>query len=271
MPESPQALDSFVTAFAQFMESGDTGALSSYCDRGTNPDLFNIYRNGFYRACVDALASNYPATVALLGETYFRSIARTYVQQHPPQSGSLTGYSKNFPEYLGAIGTSLNLPYLENIADLDRAWFHVYFSRKFSPLTAERIAALAAQGMELDAERIALTNSRSLLSLTFPVAEIWRALKDVGSLQEPVELPEKPQSILLWRCDSEVMLRQLSDAEHTFFSCFGDGLPLDQAVEQAYSDDAELELENLLLNLITAGLLIETRPTLQAHQQETES
>ncbi len=268
MHESPQSLDNFIIAFGQFMKTGDTEALSAYCDNGTNPDLFNIYRNGFYRACIDALASNYPAIVALLGGTYFRTLAKNYVNQWPPEVGTLAGYGENFAEFIELSSVSHNLPYLADVARLDRAWLEVYFSFVSTPLIAERIAEMASEGVEIDLERLTLSKSSALLSLNYPVAEIWRKLKDFGHIQEVVELPRERENILLWRYDSEVLLRTLQPKEYQFFSSFKDGLIIEQAIELAYGDDAELEMNDLFLNLIAAGLLTADKISNQPHHRE---
>lgn len=271
MNESTLSLDNFIIAFGQFMKTGDTEALTAYCDSGANPDLFNIYRNGFYRACIDALASNYPAIVALLGDTYFRTLAKNYVNEWPPEVGTLAGYGENFAEFIEMTSVSHNLPYLADVARLDRAWLEVYFSFVSTPLDAESIAEMASEGAEIDLERLTLSRSSALLLLQYPVAEIWRKLKDFGHIQKVVELPKEREHILLWRYDSEVMLRTLQAKEYQFFSSFKDGLVIEQAIEQAYGDDSELEMNDLFSNLIAAGLLTADRISNQSHQQGLSS
>lgn len=266
MATSSPALDNFIVAFGQFMKTGETDALYLHCERGTNTDIFNIYRNGFYRACIDALASNYPAVVALLGEAYFRSSAKVYVTQWPPEHGSLAGYGRSFPSYLETLSVELNLPCLADIARLDRAWLDVYFSCASIPLTPQRIAELAQGENELDLQCIALSKSTELLSLDYPVAQIWRKLKDFGRITDVIELSKQPECVLVWRHNSEMLLRQLSRTEFVFFSALKEGLSLERAVENAYGDDSEFELDSLFLNLITAGLFIENHTALQSHQ-----
>jgi hypothetical protein len=63
-----------------------------------------------------------------------------------------------------------------------------------------------------------------------------------------------------------MLLRQLSRTEVDFFATLKEGLSLERAVENAYGDDSEFELDSLFLNLITAGLLIENHSALQSHQ-----
>lgn len=266
MAKSSPTLDNFIVAFGQFMKTGETDALSSYCDSGTNTDLFNIYRNGFYRACIDALASNYPAIVALLGEAYFRSIANAYVTQSPPEQGSLAGYGRSFPQYLQTSSVSRNLPYLADVAKLDRAWLDVYFSSVSIPLTPERIAEMAQSGNELNLDGITISKSTALLSLDYPVAEVWGKLKDFGRITDVIKLSKQPECVLVWRHNSEVLRRQLSRTEFDFFSALNEGQNLERAVESAYGDDKEFELDSFFLNLITAGLLIENHTPLPSHQ-----
>ncbi|GJM11794.1 MAG: hypothetical protein DHS20C12_01970 [Pseudohongiella sp.] len=267
MSKSPPAFDNFTLAFGEYMKSGDADSLSSYCDSDANVDLFNIYRNGFYRACIDALVSNYPAIVALLGDSYFRAIARVYVTFGLPESGTLVGYGAGFPEFLEMSSISRNIAYLGDLARLDRAWLKVYFSAENTPLTPAGIAELENEG-EIELERIVPIASIARLFLNYPVTGIWRELKDSGSLEKTVELSRNSGHVLVWRRGSEVMLRELPTAESRFFADFLVDENLEQAVETAYGDSTEFDLNEFFLNLIDAGLLTSDVRPLQLNRPE---
>ena len=267
MSKSPPAFDNFTLAFGEYMKSGDADSLSSYCESDANVDLFNIYRNGSYRACIDALASNYPAVVALLGDSYFRALAKVYVTYGLPESGTLVGYGMGFPDFLDMASISRNIPHLGDLARLDRAWLDVYFSEENTSLTPAGITELEHEG-EIELERIVPIVSIALVPLNYPVTGIWRELKDSGSLEKPVELSRNGGHVLVWRRGSEVMLRELPTVESRFFAKFLVGKNLEQAVETAYGDSTEFDLNEFFLNLIDAGLLTSDARPLQLNRPE---
>lgn len=248
-------LDQFTVAFANFMNTGQTGPLDQFCEPDTAMAYFHIYRNGYLRSTIDALSSNYPATQSLLGIEHFREIARRFVLKFPPASGSLTGYGSKFAEFLNETDTAKRLPYLYDIATIDRAWLRVYFAPDETPVTPEQIATLLGGETENDSQKIGLCAATEVLTLNFPVLEIWQELREMGSLSQFIELEQGLQQILIWRKQSQILVRQLPLPESVFLASVKEGLNLESAAENALDQDSSFGLEVFFSNLISEGLL----------------
>ena len=254
--------DDFTVAFTEFMQTGQYEKLADYCEDGTNLEFFNVYRNGYYRAAVDSLVSNYPVVLGLLGEDYFRFLAKQYVSQFPPSVGTLVGYGVEFASFLAVHSDSQRLPYLADVARLDRAWLDVYFAADSVPITANEVAALAGEVAGIDAQQLNLCASTAMVSLDYAVTGVWQNLKETGRLSDVIELSKQPAYALIWRQHSDVLIRPLPLAEFSFLSGLNAGLNLGKAAELALLDDADFDLAELFSNLITAGILT-TTPTHQ--------
>jgi len=248
-------LDQYMAAFANFMETGQTGTLDQYCDPDAQMDYFRIYRNGYMRSTVDAVTSNYPATQALLGADYFRNLAKLFVLEFPPTKGSLSGYGEEFADFLLQTEISRSLPYLHDVAEIDRAWLHVYFAPNDSPASPVEITRLLENDVETGTERIRLCDATAILSLNFPVLDIWRELKENGSLGQSTRLEKELQYVLIWRNDSQVLVRKLPLPEFIVLSGIKDGTSMEQSAEQALNLDATFELDIFFSSLISEGLL----------------
>ena len=74
------------------------------------------------RAIIDALASSYPAVLRLVGQPYFDALGATYLRNYPPTARTLVGYGENFPDFVAQVESAKALPYLRDIARLDRAF-----------------------------------------------------------------------------------------------------------------------------------------------------
>src|SRR6187402_2697678 len=81
---------------------------------------FAIYRNTAMRACLDALEANVPAVVCLVGRDWFRAAAAIHVAQSPPCDARLFTYGDDFADFLAAFPPAAELPYLADVARLDR-------------------------------------------------------------------------------------------------------------------------------------------------------
>ena len=48
-------LDAYADAFSRYLRTGTVGALSGFCAEGDDLGRLRVYRNGFLKACIDAL------------------------------------------------------------------------------------------------------------------------------------------------------------------------------------------------------------------------
>ncbi len=259
------AFDDFTLAFAEFMESGQIEKLADYCDLGTNLELFNIYRNGYYRSTIDTLLSNYPAVLALVGDDYFRSLAKQYVSEFPPCVGSLVGYGHEFASFVAEHDVSRQLPYLSDIARLDRAWLNVYFAAENAPITTDEISTLMGRVGDIAMQQLVLCAATDIVSLDYAVTPVWQKLKEAGRLKIAIEVLKNPEYVLVWRQHSEVLIRSLPSVEYEFLSGLNAGLNLGEAAEFAVQHDTEFDLTEFFSNLITAGLLATTQTLTREH------
>ena len=83
---------------------------------------FSVYRNTLIKACIDALAASYPSVTVLAGAEWSRGASLAYARSTPPSSASLLEYGQNFPEFLASFSAGDNVPYLADVARLDRCW-----------------------------------------------------------------------------------------------------------------------------------------------------
>ena len=82
----------YLNAFERFLQTGEKESLAAYTG-GQRPAAFlSVYRNGFIRASMGALESNFPSVKKLWGEEYFAQVASAYVNIAPPIAATLMGY-----------------------------------------------------------------------------------------------------------------------------------------------------------------------------------
>ena len=97
---------------------------------------FAVYRNTVMKGCVDALQANYPSIAGLVGEAWFRAAAVVHARAHPPLRPTLLDYGAGFAEFLAAFEPARELPYLPDVARLDRCWTDAHVARDEVPVAA---------------------------------------------------------------------------------------------------------------------------------------
>ena len=121
-------LDEYTGAFARYLRTGTVGALSDFCAEDADLGRLRVYRNGFLKACIDALRANYPSVERVAGEERFAALARPFVEANPPGTASLVEYGEGFPQHVRDTREVHGLDWLASFAALDRAWTEVYFA-----------------------------------------------------------------------------------------------------------------------------------------------
>jgi hypothetical protein len=138
---------------------------------GTPSRRFGVYRNNVYASLIEALTGRFPVVARLVGDEFFRGMARVYIERDPPRSPVLLCYGEGFPAFVAQFPPAVAVPYLADVARLEWAWHAAYHTADAAPLS---LAALkkAAGG----AEDVALTlhPSLSVVRSAWPVITIWQ-------------------------------------------------------------------------------------------------
>jgi Putative DNA-binding domain len=82
---------------------------------------FRVYRNNVYSGLIDVLAGRVPVVARLVGEEFFRAMARLYVEREPPASAVLIRYGASFPNFITDFPPAASVPYLADMAALEWA------------------------------------------------------------------------------------------------------------------------------------------------------
>ena len=242
-------LDEYTDAFARYLRTGTVGVLSDFCDGNADLVRLQVYRNGFLRACVEALRAGYPSVERLVGEERFPALARPYVEAHPPRVASLVEYGEDFPRFVEDARDTHRLDYLASFATLDRAWSEVWFAED-----AHTPETITPAGVFDDAE--ALMNLRGrlapwvrLVPLDYCALQAWSRLRQ-GGLGQRTEVPRTPQHVLIRRCGSEILYRDLERPEHVFIAGIAAGRPCAEAAGAALEADAGFDLVAAFASLL---------------------
>lgn len=209
-----------------------------------------VYRNNVNHALVEALAAAYPVVQRLVGEDFFRAVARDYAWTHPPTRGTLIGYGEAFPGYLENLPTAARLPYLADVARLERAWLAAYHAPDAEPLVAGELAALPPE--TLPELHLRLHPSAQLLKTRHPVREIWAVNRQPGPVPT-LRLGDGPEYSLIIRPQLEVQVRELSAGGHGFLQALAIGANLTGAFEGALAVAPDLDLQTQLHRHLVGG------------------
>ena len=218
---------------AQGLLSGRYGALEAQVLIGpvSAAEALGLHRNTVLYGLTNALRLGFPTVDALVGEDFFDQAALAYIEEAPPAHACLDLYGEGFADFLAAYAFAADLPYLADVARLDRA--------------VEQVGgqAIGGDGVTLDLGEASLTLDASLrvLRLTHPAAAIRDAVDDGDDeALGRVDLEPRPYAHALWRLPAGAAMRPLSAASAAFLTALLDGAEADQALSAALAESEDL-------------------------------
>jgi len=213
-----------------------------------------VYRNNVVSSLIDALADAFPVVQELVGEAFFRAMASVFVRQHPPRSRLLAHYGAEFADFVDGFEPARGVPYLADVARLERARVVAYHAADADALTAEMLGAAMSSGEDLGALQLVFHPSTSVVVSGYAIASLWAAHQGDGDLSA-VD-PALPESALVVRPGLEVLVLRLPPGAARFVVALQAGTGLADAAAQAASETAGFDLANVLALLMGHGALI---------------
>ncbi len=181
---------------------------------------FAVYRNNFRHGLVQQLGEAYSAVRLLVGENFFAAMARAFIAAYPPQKRSLALYGAEFADFLQSFSPAASLPYLPDVARLERAWLEALHARDAAALEP---AAAAALGERLPTARFVVHPATRLVRSPHPIVELWRSNRP-GARPGARRIAGIAQAALITRPRLTVEVQALTPAQAAFAGglCTGD-------------------------------------------------
>ncbi|RIA55592.1 DNA-binding domain-containing protein [Dichotomicrobium thermohalophilum] len=249
MPRFTETQDSFAEAVRRADHALPQGVTSHSADQPTR--RFNVYRNNFYASLIDVVAGRYPVVQRLVGEEFFRAMAKVYVEQEPPRSAMILAYGSGFPDFLAGFPPVADVPYLPDVARMEWARHTAYHAADATPLRAEDFAGVLAE--QVAALTLSLHPSLTIVPSPYPIVSIW----ETNTFDEEVR-PVSPeaQDAMIARPEMTVEVRRLPPGAAAFITALSSGKTLDEAATQAASADERFDLAGNIAGLIDAGVIV---------------
>ena len=204
---------------------------------------FAVYRNTCAHGIVEALRAAYPTVDCLLGEETFTAAALAFRDEQPPACPVLSSYGAGFAGFLAHQPWTSELPYLTDVAVLDRLWLEAHLA---ADMVSPQPARSATSFQPL---RLALQPATRFAWLETPAVTIWLAHRSPGGFDELS--PEwRAEGALATRLADRVVLRPIDRTEHRLLTLIAAGQAVCSIAEAIGS---ETDLAALFARLIAYG------------------
>lgn len=203
---------------------------------GADPaSRFAVYRNNVQSSLINALAHSYPVVEQLVGNEFFRAMTGIYLLKNAPQSPMIKDYGDSFAQFIDSFEPANSVPYLADVARLERLRITAYHAADAQSLSHEQIGAALADPKTLTELTLQLHPSLNLLTSAFAVVSIWGAHQQDATLTG-IDL-HREQHALILRNGLDVEVFVIEPGANAFIHNLQSGLPLIQAAQTAPAFD----------------------------------
>jgi hypothetical protein len=214
-----------------------------------------VYRNNYRGNLHDTLASVYPVLRQLVGEPFFRLLAKHFIEGHPSRSGNLHRYGSEMTEFLMHFENTQHLVYLPDMARLEWAYHQAYFADDVAAFDLTRVSGIAPEsytGMQWR-----LHPSSSLITSDYPVAAIWQAHQQDAATDFNIDLESGGDCLLVHRHGLSVDIVGIAPASLHWLAQLQRNINLGAATESTLSVHPDFDLATTLRHWLAQGVLID--------------
>jgi len=217
------------------------------------PAGLRVHRNTVMKGLVEALLANYPTVDVLMGREWMTGAAQAFARQHPPAKAVLADYGDGFADFLAAADEEAQWPWLQGVAQIDRAWTCALLAANVPALTphSPRLSAT-----DLAACRLSLHPSVTLGCYAGSAVSVWQANRPPTKPPESLEVNGRDEAAVMVRNQDGITLLRLDAAGYTFLQIVMQGGTLQDAAMAALQAQPEADLANLWATLLRQGLFV---------------
>jgi hypothetical protein len=219
-------------------------------DGEPSPKRFAVYRNNVVVGLIETLKDAFPAVHRIVGDDFFGATARAYIMVEPPRSPILLDYGAGFPDFIRQFEPAAVLPYLADVARIERAWTEAYHAPEVAPIDPSAFTAIAPD--QLPAIQLALHPSLRVVRSQFPALTIWQ-MNVAGGVPAPVDLAAGGEDVLVVRPLADVEVRSIPEGSLELIQALADGKTVLAALEAALIANARFDLSANLSDLLRVG------------------
>ncbi|MDD4929366.1 MAG: DNA-binding domain-containing protein [Gallionella sp.] len=217
----------------------------------TAATAMEVYRNNYRGNLHDALAVAYPVILQLVGDDFFRFMARKYIGEHPSQSANLHHYGAELAAFLSGFAPAQELPYLPDVARLEWHCHLAYFAPDAPSFSLAYLAEIPAEHYA----ELSIGTACRMVRSDFPVMQIWQAHQPGADSDFRIDLDNGGGIALVSRKEYVIRVSELPEAAACWLQHIQDGDTLGLATHATLERHPRFDLQATLINLLAQGAL----------------
>jgi len=214
---------------------------------------FGVYRNNGIVSLIASLEQSYPVVATLVGEDFFREMARRFARAHPPVSPVMYDYGAPFSDFILSYEPASRVPYLSDIARLEWQAGVALHAADATSLDLGEVSRLLASPETLAILRWEFHPTVSLIASHYAIVSLWRAhqhdsLERITQEIAQIDLNQAETGLIV-RPNLKVEVYGLHSVQGVFVQSLIQGNSLTDASAEAFTQDPSFDLAEMMGDL----------------------
>jgi hypothetical protein len=214
-----------------------------------------VYRNNYRGNLHDALAGAYPVIKQLVGDDFFRFLARKFIHQYPSRSANLHHYGAELADFVATFSPAKELVYLSDVSRLEWACHVAYFVTDTTILDLDRLTQVLPE--QYPGLILHIHPACQVVRSRYPISAIWLAHQAGAESDFQIDLDSGPCIVLVSRKENVVQVGELSEAEDDWLQRIQTGNTLGSATAATLMHYPAFDLQATLLKLLAQCVLVD--------------
>ena len=192
-------------------------------------EQLEIYREQYWLRHTSSLVEDFPGLSGILGQQDWERLVEGYLVAHPPFHFSLRDLGAQLPTYVEQQRWLTPHQLCIDMARLEWAYIECFDAADSILLDPAKISQIGPDAWA--SSRLSIAPALRLLHVTYPVAELRRALKESGP-SSTIAYPEaSPEHLVIYRERGGLRHIAVNSRAFELLGCFQRGMPLLEGVE----------------------------------------
>lgn len=212
---------------------------------------FALYRGNLTSHWDRALALAYPVIQQMVGEEFFRAMAREYGRAHPSPEGDLNRFGHGLPEFLDMFEPVAAYPWMADMARLEWAIHLSHSAGDVRPLDGATLSAIPLEALEDTV--FSLAPGARLIDSAWAIDTLWQAHQPDGPAWP--DTVEARCRLVVARPAWRALPVSLSAGEFAALKAIDAGNSFGQALQQGFDLDPQFDPATALPLWLQHGLI----------------
>lgn len=207
------------------------------------PERLAVYRNNIVGSLTDVMIASHPVLEKLVGKEFLEFMGRSFVLEHPPETGCLAEFGPGFDDYVRAFKPAEGLPYLGDIALMEILQNQAYYAKDETYFTLDDLQAIDPE--KLGTMTFHLADHVNFMTSPYPIDAIYDYTIAGGEGEAP-DLDTGGVCLTIFRKNLDHAIITIDPAFLEVYLALSEGKKLEQALEAGFSLKEDFPVQDFL-------------------------